>query len=206
MRVSSATRPVDVAADDFSTAPHGDYNRDVFIHLRPALVAVFLVGAASSLDAADDAVRRELQSLYDRASAAAVARKSLVDAEATHRWLDMPDCVYKNTGQRWRAWAEMRRFLEAELQTPLQALSSQIQTIEVNADLATTITVVRGTARVVDHAGQFGPRGEVRELTTTATVRDIWTRTPSGWRRKSHEKIIPNRVVAVDGKPRPPLN
>jgi hypothetical protein len=88
---------------------------------------MFLVGVASSLDAADDAARRELQSLYDRASAAAVARRSLADAEATHKWLDTPDCVYKNTGQPWRTWAEMRRFLEAELQTPLQALTSHIR-------------------------------------------------------------------------------
>lgn len=148
-----------------------------------------------------DGPRAEIQSLYDRAAAATIAQRSISDAEALRGWLDTTDCVYKNAGQPWRTWAEMRPFVEAELQTPLRSLSLRIQTLEESGAQAAAVTVVRGTATIVDRQGQFGPRGEARVITTTATVRDIWTKTASGWRRKSHEKIVPNQIVEVDGRP-----
>ena len=147
----------------------------------------------------DRRVRRELQKLYDRASAATVKRKSFADAEAIHAWLDTPDCVYKVTGEQWRTWEEMRPVVEAELLAPCQSSSSRIETIERNGGQAITRTVVRRTATVLDRAGQFGPAGQTWTTWTTATSRDVWTRTPVGWRRKSHETLDANSALAFMG-------
>jgi hypothetical protein len=144
-------------------------------------------------------VRRKLQSLYNRAGAATVKRKSFADAEAIRAWLDTPDCVYTLAGQPPRTWAEMRSIVEAELLTPCDEASSKIQTIELHGDQATIEAAVHRTAAIVDHAGQFGPCGETWTVMTNAHVRDSWTRTPSGWRRQSHEKIRPDRTYAFMG-------
>jgi hypothetical protein len=73
---------------------------------------------------------------------------------------------------------------------------------------ATAVCWVFGKSNSVDAAGQFGPKGARHELLTGALVRDTWILTKDGWRRRMHEKIFPNRVLAVDGKsvvfPRPP--
>lgn len=160
-----------------------------------------ILALAIAVVQAHDGLRAEIQSLYDRAAAATVAQRSIADVEALRGWLDTPDCVYKNTGQPWRTWAEMRPFVEAELRTPLRSFSLQIQRLEASGTRATAVTVVRGTAGVMDHQGQFGPPGQMRIITTTATVRDVWTKTASGWRRKSHEKLVPNQITEVDGQP-----
>jgi len=151
---------------------------------------------------ADDAVRRELQGRYDRASAEAVAAKTYADAEATHRWLDTPDCTYTNTGQPTRSWTQMRGDVEAGLRTRLVGFKTTLESLDVKDDVAIATATVRGTARVTDERGDFGARGAAHDIVTTAKVRDVWVRAVDGWRRKSHEKIEPNRITEVDGKPR----
>src|SRR6476660_3438440 len=123
-----------------------------------------------ALHAGDLDVRRDIQAIYDRASAAALATKTYADAEALHGWLDTPDCVFADFGQRPKTWTEMRVEVVRGLQTQLRAFSNQIEKIEVQERTATTTTVVRGTAVVTDSAGQFGPKGVVHEIVTTATV------------------------------------
>ena len=126
-------------------------------------------------------------------------RESFADAEAIRGWLDTPDCVYKLPGQPLRTWAEMRPVVEAELLTPCHEVTSEIRTIELHGDQATTEAITRRTTTIVDHAAQFGPCGETWTLMTSVHVRDIWTRTPSGWRRKSHEKTAPDHALAFMG-------
>lgn len=46
-----------------------------------------------ALNAIDLNVRREIQAIYDRASAAALAAKTYADAEALHSWLAYRCCA-----------------------------------------------------------------------------------------------------------------
>jgi hypothetical protein len=147
-----------------------------------------------------DDVRRELQAAYDRASAASIAARTLTDFEAIHEWLDTPDCRFKEFGQPFRTWSEMRRYAELGLHTPIISFASTIQTIEMRGDAAVATTLVRGVARIIDQEGRFGRKGAAHDVETTATVRDTWVKSDH-WRRKEHEKIAANAVTKVDGKP-----
>jgi hypothetical protein len=65
---------------------------------------------------------------------------------------------------------------------------------------ATAVVWVFGKSQTVDTNGEFGPKGARHEVLSGALVRDSWMLTSDGWRRRVHEKIFPNRVLAVDGK------
>lgn len=173
--------------------------------MRKPLVAALVSGliAVRGLSGAQRSgdPQKDIQAIYNRASAAAVSAKTYADAAAIHQWLDAPDCLYTNFMQPARTWEQMRSEVEAGLVTPLSALSSVIRKIEVTGTTAIATTVVEGTARIVDEAGQYGARGAAHDVVTRATVRDVWVKSPDGWRRKSHEKLTPNGVASVDGKP-----
>ena len=173
-------------------------------------------GVAGAAD--DTVVRREIQFVYDRADAAAVAARTLADLDAIHESLDTPDCVFADFGQPPRRWREMREYVAEGLRTHLTSFRSQIVSIDVQSLYVTATTLVRGVAHRADAEGRFGPKDTIHEIETTATVRDVWVKTTvlrSGaplslqqhtdhsWRRKSHEKTVPNRITAVDGKPMP---
>ena len=169
----------------------------------PALVLAFLLAAVTTpaTPQAIDTVRRDIQAIYDRASAAALAARTYADAEAIHRWLDTPDCLYADFGGTPQNWAQMRSEVELSLETRLTSFSNVIKKIDVQGATATATTQVEGAARIVDETGQIGPKGAEHDVVTRATVRDVWVKTADGWRRKSHEKITPNGIASIDGKP-----
>ena len=154
--------------------------------------------------AAQEDFRREIQAVYDRASHAAVSARTREDIDSIHGWLDTADCVYTDAGQPTRSWAEQRVYAAADLRTPLESLSIQIQEVEVRGSSAIVTTLVKGVARLTDNGGRFGAKGAAHDVETTATVRDVWVKAPDGWRRKSHTKIVANKITAVDGKSIPP--
>jgi hypothetical protein len=88
--------------------------------------AAFLVWIVA-LNASDVDVRREVQAIYDHASAAAVATTTSADAEVIHGWLDTPDCVFADFGQRPKPRVDMRTDVVAGLRTQLRAFSNQIE-------------------------------------------------------------------------------
>jgi hypothetical protein len=164
--------------------------------------AILVIGlSAAAMVAAQGDARREIQAIYDRASRAAVAARTLADIDAIHSWLDTPECVYTDAGRPTRTWSEQRTYAAADLRTPLTTLSNQIQQLELEAGRATATTLVKGVGRVTDGAGRFGTKGADHDIETTATVRDVWVRTSDGWRRLSHAKVVPNAITAIDGKP-----
>jgi aldose sugar dehydrogenase len=147
-------------------------------------------------------LQAEFQKIYDRATEAAVKARTLGDLDALRDWLDAADCVYTDFGRSPRNWSEQRTSAAAELGTPLLSLTSRIQTLQQDdpTTVATT-AMVKGLARIVDGEGRFGAPGDAHDVETTATVRDVWTKSPSGWRRRSHTKIVGNAVTAIDGRP-----
>ena len=175
-------------------------------HVRTPLVAALaasLILAAQGLTSAQrgDDLQKEIQAIYDRASAAAVSAKTYADAEAIHNWLDTPDCLYSNFMQPARTWAQMRPEVEADLATRRSSFSSVIRKLDVMGATVIATTVVEGKARIVDEGGRYGAKGEAHDIVTRATVRDVWVKSADGWRRKAHEQLTPNGVASVDGKP-----
>jgi len=175
------------------------------IHLDPMLrrrVTKLLVSASCAVVVlAQGDVRGEIQAIYDRAGAATVSARTLADLDAIHAWLDLPDCGYTDFGQPTRTWAEQRRYADEDLRTPMLSMSNHIQKIQIDGRTATTTTLVKGTASIMDFDGRFGSKkGVVHLVETTATVRDVWIKASDGWRRKSHTKIVGNRITAIDGK------
>jgi hypothetical protein len=148
------------------------------------------------------AVRAAIEENYRRADALQVNAKSLADIEAIRQWLDTPDCVYADYGQTPRTWSDMRRYAAEGLGTRLKSLRTDIEQLVLAAETLEVVAVVRGVAVLDDRDGRFGARGSSHEVETTATVRDTWTKSAGRWKRKSHIKIVPNRIVAVDGKPK----
>jgi len=67
----------------------------------------------------------------------------------------------------------------------------QLYDLKVKGDSATVLCLV-GSARQASN----------RTLWTGSHVRDIWTQTPAGWKRRKHEKLTINERM-VDGKPVP---
>jgi hypothetical protein len=165
------------------------------------ILAIGLSAVIITLVGAQGDVRREIQAIYNRASSAAVAARTLADIDAIHGWLDTPDCVYTDAGRPARTWTEQRAFAAADLRTPLKSLSNQIEKLEIDGTRHIATTIVKGVARISDGDGRFGTRGADHDVETTATVRDVWVRTSDGWQRQSHTKILANRITAVDGKP-----
>jgi len=147
-------------------------------------------------------VRAAIVENYRRADALQVNAKTLADIEAIRQWLDTPDCVYADYGQAPRSWSDMRQSAAQGLGTRLKSLRTDIGQLVLAADtLVVVVAVVRSVAVLDDRDGRFGARGSRHEIETTATVRDTWTKSAGRWKRKSHIKIVPNQVSAVDGKP-----
>jgi hypothetical protein len=158
--------------------------------------------ARNGIAAADQAdVRQDLQRLYDRASAASVAARTVADLDTIHDWLDTADCVYADAGQPQRTWSQMRTYAAEGLRTRLKSMTNEIIALDVQDAEATATTRVRGVASITDSEGRFGVKGAMHDVETTATVRDVWVRTAAGWRRRSHDKTVANQVTAIDGKP-----
>jgi hypothetical protein len=160
-----------------------------------AATAAACIGRAQQADA-----RSEIEDAYRRADAAYVSAKTVADLEAIREWLDTPDCVYADFGQPPRRWPEMRAYAVEGLQTPIEALHSSLENLDVVADRAVATAIVKGVAHIVDAEGRFGAKGLTHDIETTATVRDEWVRTTDRWRRKSHTKIVANHVTAIDGR------
>jgi hypothetical protein len=146
-------------------------------------------------------VRAAIDEDYRRADALQVNAKTLADIEAIRQWLDTPDCVYADYGQAPRSWSDMRQYAAQGLGTRLKSLRTDIERLDLDAETLVVVAVVRGVAVIDDRDGRFGASGSSHEIETTATVRDAWTKSAGRWKRKSHIKIAPNHISAVDGKP-----
>src|SRR5947209_3004539 len=88
------------------------------------LTAQFVGPLVSGMTAVD--VGRELQAVYQKASAAYVAARTFEDMDAIHRWLDTPDCRFQDVGQPVRTWAEMRPSVIAGLGTRITSMTTRI--------------------------------------------------------------------------------
>ena len=137
--------------------------------------------------------RQTLSGMQKATSAADVGR--IVDA------IDTPDWVSINADGARLTREQSKQELVRSLAGPRgDQPGIEILWLNQSGNAATAVCWVFGRSASVDTAGQFGPKGVRHEILAGSLVRDSWTLTKEGWRRRMHEKIFPNRILAVDGK------
>ncbi len=152
-----------------------------------------------------DTARREILAAYQR-SLDALSRG---DADAAMQ-LDTDDWVSITVGQKPRTRQEIEPFLRrdiASMKPPPGWLATwkpdyerngttsgiQIYDVKLDGDKAVVLCLV-GNTRTETTAGV------THSIWTGSHVRDTWTRTSTGWKRRLHEKLTVNERL-LDGKP-----
>jgi hypothetical protein len=124
-----------------------------------------------------------------------------VDIERIVNAIDAPDWLSINADGTRLTREEAKRELVRSL-AGARGAQPTINLLWFNqaGNSATAVAWVFGKSQSIDTTGEFGPKGARHEVLAGTLVRDSWILTGDGWRRRLHEKIFPNRVLAVDGK------
>ena len=167
--------------------------------LRLAALLPFLI--AGLLKADGGPARKEIESACAQSIQAMKQAKTMDDLDAMNKAMNTPDWVGIMPGQKPQTWEQLRRYGFENLNQPFDETSFLIDRFTMTGEDAAIVQgTVRVTATLVDQRGQFGAKGEKHTIVTTAPIRDTCVKTPDGWRRKIHEKLVANKPM-VDGKP-----
>lgn len=169
-------------------------------------VAAAQIGAMGSKSAARaDQVRAEIVAAY-QASLGALSRG---DADAAMQ-MDTNDWVSITAGQRPRTRKEIEPYIRRDIASmkPPPGWSAvwrpnyeragtssgiQIYDVKVEGGSAVVLCLVGNTRTEVS-------AGVSHSVWHGSHVRDTWTQTPTGWKRRLHEKLTVNERM-VDGRP-----
>jgi len=160
-----------------------------------------VVVSATSLSAQRPDLKSTLIGLYTRTLVAMQQAKTADDIERAIDAIDAPDWTSIDADGTRMTREDAKQQLVASL-TGQRGAQPTIELLWVNqsANSATAVAWVFGRSQIVDSAGEYGAKGTRHDVLVGALVRDSWVLTTQGWRRRMHEKIFPNRVIAVDGK------
>jgi len=165
-------------------------------HIAFALVFVLQAG----VDAQPDP-RAMITSLYTRTLADMQKATTAGEIDRIVDAIDAPDWVSINADGTRMTREEAKRELVRSLAGPRgEQPTLDLLWFHHAGNAATSVAWVFGKSQTTDATGEFGPRGARHEVLVGALVRDSWILTNAGWRRRMHEKIFPNRILAVDGK------
>lgn len=161
------------------------------------LLAICLLAAvvtAQPLPKQESATLDEAKAIYTRAFTALRDARSMADMKKLADSLDAPEWTSADRfGRRLLDRASADKELESMLALPPE---QRVSTMDI-------IWAERDGTRMVVVAWMF-PREEVRNGHTVrraTLIRDLFDKTPSGWRRILHEKWLPNAtIVTIDGK------
>jgi len=165
------------------------------------LVTVGLLLSLQGVVGAQSDAQRAILSMYTRTLDGMQKATTAGDIERIVNAIDTPDWVSINADQTRLTRDDAKRELVRSLSGP-RAAQPTIDILWFNqaGNAATVVAWVFGKSQIADAAGEFGPKGTAHEVLAGALVRDTWMLTSDGWRRRMHEKIFPNRILAVDGK------
>jgi len=164
-------------------------------------IAVALVLASGSPALAQPDLKSTLLGLYKRTLAAMETAKTAADVDRNVDAIDLPDWISIDAdGTRMTRDDAKRQLVRSLAGQRGSQPSIELLWVNQSGDSATAVAWMFGKSQIVDAAGEYGPKGIRHEVLVGALVRDSWTLTKQGWRRRMHEKIFPNRVIAVDGK------
>lgn len=136
----------------------------------------------------EDAARRMLEAAYANSRKAFRARNA-----SSVMALALPEYVVEYPSSTMRRW-QVERELKLELKTTRSVgkWTSRIDSIVVTKDTITALVSESKESTLLD------PRGKPHSSVVEDTIKDIWVRTPAGWRNK--KSIVLNARVRVDGK------
>ena len=179
-----------------------------------SLLCSLIAGIALSqaLPKEDPAALETARSIYRAAFTALRDAKTMDDMRRLSRSLDSPEWISVDRfGRRVFDRAGAERDLESLLQLPPERRVTRMDIVWAEQDggrLIVLAWMMPHEATLADTAGDYGPKGAKHTFTRGTLIRDLFEKTPDGWRRIRHDKLSPNgTVLAVDGAPRivPPL-
>ena len=178
--------------------------------LLPCLIAGIALG--QPMPRQDSATLETAKAIYRDAFTALRDAKSMDDIRKLSRTLDSPAWISVDRfGRRILDRASAESDLESLLALPPESRVTQMDIIWAEQDgdrLSVLAWMMPHEAQAADTAADYGPKGAKHRFTRAALVRDLFEKTPDGWRRIQHDKLLNNAtVLAVDGVPRivPPL-
>jgi hypothetical protein len=161
------------------------------------ITLIAVVVAATSLSAQRPDLKSTLLGIYTPTLVAMQHAKTADDIERAIDAIDAPDWISIDADGTRMTREEAKKQLVASL-TGQRGAQPTIELLWVNqsAISATAVAWVFGRSQNVDSAGEYGAKETRHDVLVGALARDSWALTTYGWRRRMHEKIFPNRVIA----------
>ena len=168
--------------------------------MRSTIAFVFALVLQAGVAAQTDP-RTTITAMYAKTLNDLHNARTAADIDRIVEAIDVPDWVSINADGTRLTREEAKRDLVRSLAGP-RGMQPTVDVLwfHQGASTATSVAWVFGKSHAVDTNGEFGLKGTRHEVLAGALVRDSWILTSAGWRRRMHEKIFPNRVLAVDGK------
>ena len=155
----------------------------------------------------DPATLEFARSIYARSFTDLRQAKSLEDMKKLSDALDSPDWIsVDRMGRTILTRKDADRELESLLALPPERRVTGMDIIWAEQDsdrLAVLAWMMPSQTDRVDTRGEYGPKGVTHRILRGTLVRDLFVKTPAGWRRIQHDKLLPNStLLAIDGVPR----
>jgi hypothetical protein len=154
--------------------------------------------------AGQDPLKDTLQGIYNQTLKAMRSAKTTAEIRQIVNRIDMPQSArIAIDGQMTTVTAEQTiHELEGQLAEPDKEIwKIDILWVSRVRDEATTVAWIytkSNSAKVEGTDSQ--KRGDKHPALFGTIIRDKWLFTKDGWRRSSHEKLFPDRILAIDGK------
>ncbi len=163
------------------------------------VILAMLAGFGTVARADDKAVRKEIEAGYKKLSAAMKA-KDINGIMA----LGTVDFSMKQPGRPAQNGEQVKKEMEQNFaMAKSMSMSTKVKKLNVKGDTATAMTEMTGRMTMVDTQGMFGPKGKTHKMSDAGTSKDIWAKTPIGWKVKSVEVLT--YKATMDGKPFDPM-
>ena len=174
----------------------------LFRRCSPVLLLALFVPAVSW--AGQDPLKDTLQGICNQTLTAMRSAKTTAEIRQIVNRIDMPQSARIATdGQVTTVTAEQTiHELEGQVTEP----NKEIWKIDVLwasrvHDEATTVAWIYTKSNSADVEGvDSQKKGEKHPVLFGTIIRDRWIFTKDGWRRSSHEKFFPDRILAIGGK------
>jgi hypothetical protein len=176
--------------------------------LSALILCLVLQRAFAQQEIRQDPATLELaRSIYTRAFRQLREAKTLEDMKRLSDALDSPDWIsVDRMGRTILTRKDADRELESVLALPSERRVTGMDIIwaEQESDrLAVLAWMMPSETERVDASGDYGQKGGTHRMLRATLVRDLFVKTPAGWRRIQHDKLLPNStLLAVDGVPR----
>ncbi len=165
------------------------------------LKLLLVILTPSALVAGEGELKTTLLGIYNQTIDAMQQARTKHDVETLVNRIDARHWCGLTFEGRCTSREEAERVLESTLgRAQRNRPNISILWLAESQGKAIVVAWVYENSEKIDAAGEFGEKGAKHEIVTGTLVRDTWISTKAGWRRRVHEKIFPNRALAVDGK------